>query len=108
NFFVIGYGPGPRTSEAIFSLAAYARGLTLFFLQGKGLPDPAGLLRGSGDVGRSVRPETAKVLDRPGGQALSEGARAGAKVPLPRDGKHQLLIKAVSAKQRPRRAPAGG
>ncbi|HEY1418220.1 MAG TPA: hypothetical protein VGF41_09950, partial [Myxococcaceae bacterium] len=36
NFFVIGYGPGPKTSEAIFSLAGYARGLTLFFLQGKG------------------------------------------------------------------------
>ena len=107
NFFVIGYGPGPRASEAIFSLAAYARGLTLFFLQGKGLPDPAGLLRGSGNVVRSIRLETAKVLDRPEVQALIEAALAGAKVPLPRDGKHQLLIKAVSAKQRPRRAPAG-
>ena len=108
NFFVIGYGPGPRTSEAIFSLAAYARGLTLFFLQGKGLPDPAGLLRGSGNVVRSIRLETAKVLDRPEVQALIEAALSGAKVPLPRDGKHQLLIKAVSAKQRPRRVPAGG
>ena len=108
NFFVIGYGPGPRTSEAIFSLAAYARGLTLFFLQGKGLPDPAGLLRGDGNVARSIRLETAKVLDRPEVQALIEAALAGAKVPLPRDGKRQLLIKAVSAKQRPRRVPAGG
>jgi hypothetical protein len=108
NFFVIGYGPGPRTSEAIFSLAAYARGLTLFFLQGKKLPDPAALLRGSGAVVRSIRLETAKTLDRPEVQALIEAALAGAKVPLPRDGKHQLLIKAVSAKQRPRRLPARG
>ena len=108
TFFVIGYGPGPGASEAIFSLAAYARGLTLFFLQGKGLPDPARLLRGSGTVVRSIRLETAKVLDRPEVQALIEAALAGAKVPLPHDGKHQLLIKAVSAKQRPRRVPAGG
>jgi hypothetical protein len=34
NFFVIGYSPGERTSEAVFSLAAQASGLTLFFLQG--------------------------------------------------------------------------
>jgi len=108
NFFVIGYGPGPRASEAIFSLAAHARGLALCFLQGKGLPDPGGLLRGSGNVVRSIRLETEKVLDRPEVEALIEAALARAKVPLPRDGKHQLLIKAVSAKQRPRRVPAGG
>ena len=52
NFFVIGDGPGPRASEAIFSLAAHARGLALCFLQGKRLPDPAGLLRGFGAGGR--------------------------------------------------------
>ena len=56
---------------------------------------------------RSLRLETAKVLDRPEVQALIEAALAEAKVPLPPDGKHQLLIKAVSAKQRPRRVPAG-
>src|SRR5690348_6418322 len=108
NFFVIGYGPGPRTSEAIFSVAAHARGLTLFFLQGKGLPDPAGLLRGSGNVVRSIRLETAKALDRPEVQALIAAALARAKVPLPRDGKPPLLIKSVSAKQRPRRVAARG
>jgi hypothetical protein len=108
NFLVIGYGPGPRASEAIFSLAAYARGLTLFFLQGKGLPDPASLLRGSGNVVRSIRLETAKTVDRPEIQALLSAALARAKVPLPRDGKHELLIKSVSAKQRPRRVPARG
>jgi hypothetical protein len=108
NFLVIGYGPGPRTSEAIFSLAAYARGLTLFFLQGKGLPDPAKLLRGSGTVVRSIRLETAKVLDRPEVQALIQAALSAAKVALPPDGKHPLIIKSVSAQQRPRRVPARG
>ena len=48
NFFVIGYGPNERPRDAIFSLAAYAKGLNLFFSQGAALPDPKGLLRGSG------------------------------------------------------------
>src|SRR5580698_248773 len=55
NFLVIGFGPTARTSESIFSLAAYARGLNLFFLQrATELPDPTGILRGSGKVVRSV------------------------------------------------------
>ena len=44
NFFVIGYGPSEKASEAIFSLAAQAKGVSLCFLQGAGLPDPNGLL----------------------------------------------------------------
>src|SRR4029077_10291974 len=42
NFFVIGYGPSEKASEAIFSLAAHAKGVSLCFLQGAGLPDPQG------------------------------------------------------------------
>jgi hypothetical protein len=42
NFFVIGYGPNERPRDAIFSLAAQAKGLSLCFLQGAGLPDPKG------------------------------------------------------------------
>ena len=106
NFFVIGYGPGDRASEAIFSLAAQAKGLSLCFLQGKGLPDPAGLLRGSGNVVRSIRLEATEDLDRPEVRALIAVAQDRAKVTLPRDGKHTLLIKSVSAKQRPRRVIA--
>src|SRR5574341_1261196 len=53
NFFVIGYGPSEKASEAIFSLAAQAKGVSLCFLQGSSLPDPKGLLRGSGNVVRN-------------------------------------------------------
>jgi hypothetical protein len=34
NFFVIGYGPTEKAGDAIFSLAAQAKGLSLCFLQG--------------------------------------------------------------------------
>ena len=64
NFFVIGYGPSERASEAIFSLAAQAKGVSLCFLHGVGLPDPNGLLKGSGKVVRNIRLETATTLDR--------------------------------------------
>src|SRR5690242_16905092 len=41
NFFVIGYGPSERPSEAILSLAANAKGIGLSFPYGSTLPDPA-------------------------------------------------------------------
>jgi hypothetical protein len=104
NFFVIGYAPGERPSEAIFSLAAQAKGLSLCFLQGAGLPDPTRILRGSGNVVRNIRLESAATLDRADVRALMKVALARAKVPLPAKGAHRLIIKSVSAKQRPRRA----
>jgi hypothetical protein len=106
NFFVIGYAPGERPSEAIFSLAAQAKGLSLCFLQGAGLPDPDGLLRGSGKVVRNIRIDSPATFDRPAVRALIAAALERAAVPIPPAGKHQLIIKSVSAKQRPRRAAA--
>lgn len=104
NFFVIGYGPNEKAGDAIFSLAAQAKGLSLCFLQGAKLPDPKRLLRGSGNLVRNIRLETADTLDLPDVDALITTALKRAKTPLPADSKHQLIIKSVSAKQRPRRA----
>ena len=106
NFFVIGYGPGERPSEAIFSLAAQAKGVSLCFLQGAGLPDPKKILRGSGNVVRNIRLESAATLAKPEVRALIDAALERAKVPLDPKGKHELIIRSVSAKQRPRRAKA--
>ncbi len=104
NFFVIGYGPTDRASAAIFSLAAYSKGINLCFLQGAGLPDPKRLLRGSGSTVRNIRLEDASTLDQPDVQALMSVAIAHATVPFEPDGRHRLIIKSVSAKQRPRRS----
>jgi hypothetical protein len=103
NFFVIGYGPNEKAGDAILSLAAQAKGLSLCFLQGAALPDPQGILRGSGKVVRNIRLENAATLDRPEVRALIEAALSRAKVRLAEDGQHILVIKSVSAKQRPRR-----
>jgi hypothetical protein len=103
NFFVIGFGPSERPSEAIFSIAAQARGVALCFLQGAGLPDPKGVLRGSGSVVRNLRLESAATLDRPEVRALMRAALERAKQPMDPRGTHRLIIRSVSARQRPRR-----
>jgi len=104
NFFVIGYGPTEKAGDAIFSLAAQASGLSLCFLQGAKLPDPHKLLRGSGNVVRSIRLESPDALDDPKVRQLIDIAMNRAKAPIPVDGSHQLIIKSVSAKQRPRQS----
>ena len=102
NFFVIGYGPTDRPSQAVVSLAAQANRLALCFLRGAELPDPDGVLRGGGRQVRSVRLETAKDLERPEIQRLLREAFVRAAAPL-KQGSVQLIIRSVSAKQRPRR-----
>jgi len=103
NFFVIGYGPNEKASLAIFSIAAQASGVTLCFLQGAGLPDPTKRLRGSGNVVRNVRLESVSTLEEPDVRALIDVALARAKVRMDPSATRQLIIKSVSAKQRPRR-----
>jgi hypothetical protein len=103
NFFVIGYCPTDRPSDAILSLAARAGGVGLCFLHGARLPDPKKLLLGSGNQTRFIRLESAVVLARPEVQALIAAAIAQAKAPLPASGRGKLTVRSVSAKQRPRR-----
>jgi uncharacterized protein DUF1801 len=104
NFFVIGYGPTERPSDAVLSLAAKANGLALSFVYGATLPDPAKILLGSGTQNRFIRIESPQVLKRPEVEALIAAAVAQARVPFPEAGRGRLIIRSISAKQRPRKA----
>src|SRR5438046_2481188 len=106
NFFVIGYSPTERPSDSIVSIAARANGVGLCFIHGAGLPDPGKLLLGSGRQTRFIRLESAAVLARPEVEALLAAAIARAETPLAAGGRGKLLIRSVSATQRPRRKPA--
>ena len=106
NFFVIGYSPTTRTSDAIFSIAAAANGVGLAFLRGSTLEDPDGILQGSGKLNRFVRLTSAATLSEPAVAALMRAAVAQSSVPMPRTGRGATLIKSISAKQRPRRHAA--
>ena len=108
NALAIGYGPTERASEAIFSIALFPRWVSLFFLHGKGLPDPEMRLKGSGNVARSIRLTSPAVLEEPAVMELMRAAVERATVPFDPDTfnpgtKHRLIIKSISAKQRPRR-----
>ena len=62
NALVVGFGPSERPSEAILSLVAYPKWVTLCFLQdAPELPDPEGLLKGSGSSVRHISLESAKT-----------------------------------------------
>ncbi len=102
NALAIGYGPGEKTSEAVFSLAVYPRNILLYFLPGVGLPDPEGLLQGEGKVGRYVCLTDVALLDEPAIIALIDVALDRAKRPLPPEG-GRTIVKSISARQRPRR-----
>ena len=106
NFFVIGYSPTERPSDAIVSIAARANGIGLCFIRGAGLPDPKKLLLGSGNQTRFIRLESASVLANPDVEALVAAAIDRSKTPLPVTGRGKLIIRSVSAKQRPRQKPA--
>lgn len=72
-------------------------------MNGVALPDPHGLLEGSGSQGRSLRLESAAMLDRPETDALVAAAIAEGDTPLRRTGRGRVLIKSISGTKRPRR-----
>lgn len=102
NFLVIGYSPTVRPSDSVLSIAAGANGVGLCFIRGAGLPDPKNILLGSGNQTRFIRLQSASVLDRAEVKALIKAALSRAK-PMPTGERGTLVIRSVSAKQRPRR-----
>jgi hypothetical protein len=117
NWLVIGFGPTERRSEAIFSIVLPPGRVTLCFLQGANLPDPAKRLVGSGNVVRNIRlyeaggPDARSpdghVLDDPEVLSLINVALNRAKVPMPAAGRRKLIIRTVAERQRPRRRATG-
>jgi hypothetical protein len=103
NALAIGFAPGERSSEGIFSIALYPPHASLFFLQGAKLPDPTRRLRGAGNVVRHIVLESADLIDEPDVRALIATALARAKVPLDPEQRRRIVIKSIAAKQRPRR-----
>jgi hypothetical protein len=103
NALAIGFCPTERPSEAIFSIVLFPQWVTLCFLQGKGLPDPKKILQGDGNQVRHLRLPTPDTLDDPDVVALMQAATTRAKVPFDPACKHRLVIRSISAKQRPRR-----
>jgi len=103
NFFVIGYSPTERPSDAIVSIAAAKNGVGVCFIHGAKLRDPTKLLNGSGKQTRFLRVPSASILSRPDVNALFAQAVANSRPKFENAGRGKLVIRSISAKQRPRR-----
>lgn len=105
SWFVISYPPNERGYEGVFAIRASAEGVRLYFNNGRDLPDPAKLLRGSGKQTRWISVDGASTLARAAVTRLIDEAIARNLVPFARTGRGSVVIRSTSAKQR-RRRPA--
>jgi hypothetical protein len=103
NALAIGFGPDDRVKHIVLSLAVFPRWVTLCFTWGAKLPDPLNLLKGGGNQVRSLRLTGSAHLADPGVDALISAALELAVVPINPQAAGGLVIKSISAKQRPRR-----
>lgn len=81
---IAGYGTGPKKNTEHFCyIAPFNQHVNLGFNYGSELPDPEGLLEGSGKLFRHVRLTAAEDLERSGVRRLVEVASAHRVPPLP-------------------------
>jgi hypothetical protein len=73
---VIGYGYGPGYKDTICTLILSKRGVKVGIARGSELPDPEGLLQGSGKVHRHVPLQEMDDLKQPGLKRLLEAGLA--------------------------------
>jgi hypothetical protein len=90
GFFVISYSPSERGYEGVLALRASADGVRLYFNQGKDLPDPTKLLRGTAQT-RWIGLEGASTLARQEVSRLIEAAIALNRVPFVRAGRGSVV-----------------
>jgi hypothetical protein len=73
---LIGYGFDRGYKGLVCGITLHKAHINLMFAQGAELPDPAGLLAGTGKRARHVKVQKRGDLDRPGVRALLEAAVA--------------------------------
>jgi hypothetical protein len=81
---IAGYGTGPKKMTEHFSyISPHKKHINFGFYYGSELPDPAGLLEGTGELMRHVKIKSADELKNPGLRAMLEFAITY-RVPPPR------------------------
>ena len=104
NSLAVGFEPNAKVSALPITIALFPRWVTLFFMQGSTLPDPAKLMSGKGPKIRSLRLDDGlKTLQSPDVDTLIAMAVMQRGWALATRAKGELIIKSVSLKQRPRR-----
>lgn len=99
---VISVSPTAQGYEGVFAIRASADAVKLYFNQGKGLPDPAKVLQGSGGQARWIETKGAATLARPEIAALIEKAIARNRVPFEATGRGSVVIRETTASKKTR------
>ena len=99
---VIAFGMSERGYEAIVSIAISRRDVRLYF--DRSLPDPKGLLEGSGSKVRSIAIKAALELDRGDIKELITAAKQHAGVTFPRGRPTRMVMKSGSKKSRSKKS----
>jgi hypothetical protein len=97
--FVLSYSPSGRGYEGILAIRAGAD-VRLYFNRGKGLADPAKLLKGSGSLVRWIPVPSASTLARPEVVRLMDQAVADHAAPAVRGGRGSAVIRSTSNRRR--------
>ena len=98
NSLVVTFGMSERGYEGIVSIAIHPDVVRLYF--SKDLPDPQGLLEGSGTKVRSVIIKAASDLDRADIRALFKAAIKHSGATSPRAGSTSMIIKSAAKKKK--------
>ncbi|HUO78969.1 MAG TPA: hypothetical protein VMU00_02400 [Steroidobacteraceae bacterium] len=101
NSLVVAFGMSERGYEAVVAVAIFPKEVRLYL--DKDLPDPKGLLEGSGSKVRSVVVKTAADLDHGDIKALVRAAIKHSGATFPRTRPTRMVIKSVANKRRPKR-----
>ena len=90
---VVGFCPDERASNVINSIGVYSKWINLYFFEGDTLPDPEGMLQGTGAIVRNIRVTSAADLDRPAVKALMAEALKRAHPKLDPKAKRKVIIR---------------
>ncbi len=101
NALAVGFSAGERAVQSVLSIAFYPRWCSLFLP--RRVDDPEKRLKGAGGVVGHIVLKTADDLDDPYLRGLIDQAFLNAKWPLDPAHQGRLIIKSISANQRPRR-----
>jgi hypothetical protein len=106
NALVCGFSPTERPSEAVFSVVLNPRHVSICFIQGASLPDPHSIFLGNGNQVRHIKLKSPADLELPEIRETMRIAMDLADPPFDASRPYCLVIKSISAKQRPR-IPSG-
>jgi len=108
NALVFGFSPTELARDCFISVAGYPKWVTLFFLNGRALSDPRGLLEGSGKQVRSIRLKEAEAINDRHVQLLIAQSIAPHAEALSEAPQLKTLIKTIVTEHRPRRPSSSG